>query len=429
MTDFLETTDFEGHVTIAGVKLEITGKIRIDSLCKLHTCDVKLPNASTKDLFRILDANGKEGEPISTFCLECKFPDGRTLSSNDAWFNRHGLNPDDSFGLKLASAKIRSPLKEYATPVFGLFLRGFRCHSFEITEFTNYRICIGGTLKEEEDHNASTTGLIQLHPINGALDYDDAKKFALYIRSVLSFAQIQNLSSPLIRYIQGNTAIDEWFDQSNSASPELGPFHFINLNPIVTAAAKVYSSLPISLDDFHYLIGWLCATTTYDETRFTNGVTALEFFITRHLDESHQFIMNEARYLLVAKELRNTLKKKTLGLSKDERKKLYPKFAKTASDFNRVSLKDKFDYFIKSENISITDIPDDRVKKLINTRNSIVHTGIAPQHNEIWLEIMLLREIITRIILKLLNYEGAYESFFDGKCTRNFPSCEKIKGS
>lgn len=59
--------------------------------------------------------------------------------------------------------------------------------------------------------------------------------------------------------------------------------------------------------------------------------------------------------------------------------------------------------------------------ELIKLRDAIVHTGHAPKDTDIWLSIILVRELVTRILLKEIGFVGRYCCYVGGLNDRDFP--------
>ena len=58
---------------------------------------------------------------------------------------------------------------------------------------------------------------------------------------------------------------------------------------------------------------------------------------------------------------------------------------------------------------------------LVNLRNKIVHSGVLPDDVDIWESIILVRELITRILLSEIGFEGRYCCYIGGLHDRDFP--------
>jgi len=64
-----------------------------------------------------------------------------------------------------------------------------------------------------------------------------------------------------------------------------------------------------------------------------------------------------------------------------------------------------------------------KIKKAIDARNRTVHEGLyrSDVRGEIYDHVMVLRELLKRIFLTLLQYSGTYQSSLDGMAWKNFP--------
>jgi hypothetical protein len=74
-------------------------------------------------------------------------------------------------------------------------------------------------------------------------------------------------------------------------------------------------------------------------------------------------------------------------------------------------------------------IDDSAIKKLVDLRNDIVHRGMSAGAQDLWESIILVREIIVRIVLTMVKFEGQYECYIGGgQHTRQFPPCRPLTG-
>ena len=58
----------------------------------------------------------------------------------------------------------------------------------------------------------------------------------------------------------------------------------------------------------------------------------------------------------------------------------------------------------------------EHIDDLVNLRNALVHRGLEPREPELPVieHELILREIVTRTILAILEFEGVYQSWHDG---------------
>ena len=93
---------------------------------------------------------------------------------------------------------------------------------------------------------------------------------------------------------------------------------------------------------------------------------------------------------------------------------------------HRSSTCDKIEALLNQWNIPRTSIGSDVLRELIVLRNKVVHTGSAPKNKDLWPSILFVREILVRLVLSMLKYEGTYQCYIDGIHTRRFPDCTPV---
>jgi hypothetical protein len=91
------------------------------------------------------------------------------------------------------------------------------------------------------------------------------------------------------------------------------------------------------------------------------------------------------------------------------------------SDLNRKAFSRKilalFDHF----DIPKREFEGDVIIELIKLRNDVIHRGTAPDGIDLWPSVVLVRELITRILLKQIGFIGRYCCYIDGCHDRDFP--------
>ena len=80
----------------------------------------------------------------------------------------------------------------------------------------------------------------------------------------------------------------------------------------------------------------------------------------------------------------------------------------------------KIDALFDHYKISRSDFEGDVIRRLVALRNGIVHTGTVANDHEIWTSIILVRELITRILLKEIGFIGRYCCYVGGLNYREF---------
>ena len=92
------------------------------------------------------------------------------------------------------------------------------------------------------------------------------------------------------------------------------------------------------------------------------------------------------------------------------------KAAGKVNDLNRMTLQDSIELMLRAYGVPLTGLAG-TLPNLIKLRNDIVHNGIARKQfqPELQHHINVVRELLTRIFLKLLNFSGNYHSYLSGK--------------
>jgi len=86
-------------------------------------------------------------------------------------------------------------------------------------------------------------------------------------------------------------------------------------------------------------------------------------------------------------------------------------------ELNRHTFKENLFYFLVENNVPLTGIEINDIEKIIKIRHTIVHQGLHKPEllaQSLGYYLAVLRELLKRIFLKLLNYQGGYQSFIDG---------------
>jgi hypothetical protein len=88
---------------------------------------------------------------------------------------------------------------------------------------------------------------------------------------------------------------------------------------------------------------------------------------------------------------------------------------------NSTVLKQRLDTMLRDYNVRIAGL-EKHIDKLVRARNDIIHKGTTDAaFPEFYLHVAVLREVLKRIILTLLKYQGQYISFLNGQEFLEFP--------
>jgi hypothetical protein len=202
----------------------------------------------------------------------------------------------------------------------------------------------------------------------------DAGDFLLHMQRGLSLAHGGRLQCPVEFYLEGSIR-EVTFRRGSSQAPELPVQPHLSLEPFLKAlAARYFGKGPLP-DILWTALGWCHADTTIDDLRFLTGMIALEAIATACLPaKSKSFATNI--------------------------QSLFGHFGVATADFG---------------------VPV--IKAMVALRNEIVHEGEAKSVSDLWANIILVRELVSRILMVEIGYAGHYWCYIGGQHLRQFPSC------
>lgn len=175
-------------------------------------------------------------------------------------------------------------------------------------------------------------------------------------------------------------------------------------------------------DGFLTALGWLHMPTTFDEVRFIAAMTALEVIVDTQLSAAEKSgMMPKADFRALKKTLCEAIDS-VVGVD-DESKSI---FMAKIGDANKRVLSQKIDALFKRLSIPTSDFDKETIKRLTGIRNEIVHRGVVPNEQDIWEEIILIRELMNRILMGAIGLKGRYCCYIGGEHERTFPDLNEF---
>lgn len=208
------------------------------------------------------------------------------------------------------------------------------------------------------------------------------------------------------------------------------PFHplftYLNLQPILNLALTNYSEEIKQKTGLDVAIEWYLIKSTYAEVQFLTAMTALEHLVYIYAEQKERSTIfeNEIFEDIIRPQIEKALDNSLQILLEEEnnakKRKLLEKQIKSAKskilEINRYSFKRNLRAFLKEYKVHLGGI-DSEIEQLVDVRNKIVHRGlyiseeVSQSIND---HLAVLRELLTRIFLSLLQYNGEYQSFLNG---------------
>jgi len=188
------------------------------------------------------------------------------------------------------------------------------------------------------------------------------------------------------------------------------------LQPIFDAAIRSDIDSPPEMEGIGMAIEWMAQESAYNEIRPLSAMTALEHLIDTHLCEDDKKVMPSNAFSPIRLALSAALRAASTVNNQTELDEIERKLA----DLNRRSLSRKLDVLVKRWGVPLEDIGWKRVRDAVQARNRVVHTG---DHRDasLWPQVAVMRELMVRVILTALRFEGRYVTYFDGARHTSFP--------
>lgn len=250
--------------------------------------------------------------------------------------------------------------------------------------------------------------------------WDETERFLIHLERVLSFACGVYLVPIYEQRVRAGVITLTTVRRGRTASPYLSPFDLLYMEQIFGCAVQSFEDRPEMVERLDPAIRWLTASVAYEESRLINAMSALESILARS-DLPSLFIDDPAAFTALKKKVRAFLKKE----------KAPGRMGGKVDELNRRSFRDKLEDLIAHRAIATADFPANWLPAIIEARNSIVHTGVAPDlpsaDARMLDHIVWAREIVVRIILDALGFEGQFQSWLHAGAYLSFPGCRPMQ--
>ena len=419
---FFDTTRFHGTLSGHGSRIDIGFDVTVDDHGVLQLTLDRIP--FSREAYA-LHVNQRPGTPVDLLRLEGTSTSGHAFRSESFHISR--FNHGSQAGQELSyqgdcyDAELDLPPKEQNEPHRDArvwLVRQFRTFRRIARDTPLGRVIVGGPQQDQDAQEPN--GFLAIYRPEGAANpewWADSERLLTHIARVLSFASDTYLR-PVIeqRFEAGGTTV-RIAQQGRASPPFMAPFHSLHLEPIVATACDSFSTRHAAIEDLDAAIRWLTAPVAYDESRLVNAMSALENILDRCGVGEVDAFMGSSAFGRVASRVRGVLRE--IGVPEG--------MASKVPELNRRSLAEKVQALVQARGIVVTDFSDNWLSTVIRQRNVIVHTGVSGEFGDyepdtidhtVW-----VREVIFRIILERLGFEGAYRSWLHHDEQLRFPEC------
>lgn len=410
----LEKDHYTGELNVDGTSAKIGFNLSAGADCRLL---FEIDPIDLKTLCLVRKADRETG---AEFSLNGRSEDGKTITSDSislqSWklSNRTMKNHIRVYAL---SAIVEHPL---ASPVERSILRlWFRsCKVFHNVNVETRlgTLAIHGDAGDVAIDDMSGSVALQAPSHDPGADwYDQAYGFLRHMQHGLALAHGGRLQTPQLDYVAGSVHRVTFFAGSGFRR-ELPVQRHLYDGPFIQALASRYERHGPLPDALWTALGWMQIDTSFNETRFLTAMTALETIIESQLPDLRGTTIPKPDFKRLRTAIWSVISADT-SLSDDAREI----FQKKLPDLNRKTFTDKISALFDHYEIPKRDFDAGVISGLVNLRNEIVHRGAIPGAVDVWPQIILVRELITRILLKEIGFKGEYWCYIGGWHNRDFP--------
>lgn len=445
-------TDFKGVLSAEGHTWRVQLRARVD-----ETGEFELefsPMERSQETVPITQIFQSRSGSVVPFRLVADAADGTHLETDHLILvGITSGNGSLELRFKCLKGVFSKPCSDVEVPVIHRALRGFECWTPVRAPCALGVVAIAGAMGPPTGDKI--TGSISIRALAAPEDeqawLDQAERLLTHIRWVLSFAAGVDLKAPTTTRFASKSWTLEVFSQAPMATGGLAVVHGADLSSIFNAAVASFFAPPIQAERLYFAIEWFVTPARHKETRLTNAMTALENLVNSNLGEEEICLLPPKRFVKMAKLMRQALKDDAKAtLERDPPgMPVSPEVASSRAaeeafrnalvgkmlDLNRRPLADKTQLLIERWRVPAQDLSRKALAAAIGARNLVVHEGYyadhpkgGPDRGDLWDHIFTTREIVERIIMAVIGYEGAYVNCRAGHTAQRFPPSGRHSG-
>ncbi|MBB3587133.1 hypothetical protein [Sphingomonas sp. BK481] len=407
MADIFPSERFEGSLSNGAASVPIAFVVSAGEDCRL-VFDVE---PGGRDLGRMgFGVGATPGLEMPEYALRGRSAAGNTITSDSVSIIAHGHSGQGhTIGIEAGEATLVVPLNEpQDQPILREWFRSFKSFRNPVFETPLGRVVVHGDAKVP--NKDVTSGYVAVQAPAGAVPDDwrqRADAFLLHMQRGIAFAHGGRLQVPRLDYI----AKDESCTTFYAGEPFRSEFpvqHQLNHGPILQTLVDRYFDHGPLPEVLWTALGWMQSDTTFDELRYLTAMTALETIIETELPAKKGTTVPKSDFKAMRAELDKVVAASALS---DVERNI---FRQRLAGMNRKSFAEKIDGLFDHYGLSRDDFGGNAIGSLVKLRNDIVHRGHIPDDVDAWPMIILVRELITRILLTAIGFEGKYRCYVGG---------------
>ena len=203
-----------------------------------------------------------------------------------------------------------------------------------------------------------------------------------------------------------------------------GAFHYLNLQPVLDLAVNRYTEELRDQTGLAVALEWFVHHPRYSELQLIAAMTALEHLVSvfEQKNGSPKILKPE----LFAKLLETVRPawRKTLEEEFKLPHDLTARMDAKLDPLNEGNFRDKLKAMLDAYTVPLADLEIQRINDAVAARNRVIHVGLYRNKEDeanLQQHVAVLRELLKRICLTLLQYEGQYFSLLNGPQWMHFP--------
>ncbi|MEI7297047.1 hypothetical protein WCQ02_33380 [Paraburkholderia tropica] len=398
-----EHATFSGTIGFREELFPISFSVNVDVSCRLNIdCD-PLPVEAFRHLRQ---ACGRPGEISQALTLRGRSEDGHwTFSSTDIEVRGYRLAPSgyriDVFAL---AAGLTSTISDTEVSLLRFRLRGYKSipHAPIATALGTLMVR-GSGRPADADEVCGVIELKQQHK-NDFPDWTcQADAMIGFVHRGICFGRGNRSQVPVTECIHGG-ALELVFYSGPSSPPGLAVIPPFDQQRFLEALVRRHESSTAFPSALWTVVGWLQSDTGFDEGRFLVAMTALETVLGCVLSVDN-YVAPKADFEVLRDQLLTTVKCFSIG--EDSR----AIFEGKVRGLNQRSFSQKIDSLIRRYALPTDVFSEEAIKSIIKLRNDVVHRGVVASRGPMWESVLLVRDLVSRVILRELDYNGSHESY------------------
>ena len=419
---FYAPTRFKGTMSSANDQIDCALTVEIGSDGRIVLTFDDIPDSSDSAfLFGFFRSTA-----LTNYCIDATSEDGDHLTSSSLYFSSMNHNLHAYRGLigRCTNAKIvRNRIAEEGEQgSITYWLRGLRGRRMELDTALGKITAAGANRADTEKVNSAIGLEASDECVAGEASRAELIDFLDHVVYLMSFASGTMLRDPVRVFTHGDVIELEIKRHTTAPVAFYAPIDYMQQQIFFNAAVTGYFDRRAECRRLREVITYLLMGAEYTEARIMMNMIGVELVANTLLTAEEKARTTPTPYADIKSVIDTALDASTL--EEADRKFVTDALGRHYS----LSLEEKVLKLMESRGIANVDLAPAIVHNMILARNAIAHGRIiekkkATKGLDTWDVLITIRELLTRVILMQLGYEGPYFCFIRGWSRRMFPSC------